>query len=273
MSEAAAPPTPSPPSPPPREGPPSPPPPAALPWGLRGAVAMLATFFGIQLACGLLFLAMAAAVIVTLQPGMLRQPAQLVEMSQRVAILPTAIVYAIAVIVLIHFLVTVRFRMTFREALRLGRPRGGPLVACVLLGGVMAFFLLGVTALFPPVSPDDVGGPLYDLARSGPLGHALWFLMAVTVAPAVEEIVFRGFVYRGARERLGPLGAGLLVTIPFVLAHTAETRGYLPALAALTTFAILLVILIERTGNLWYCIACHFGYNASLASLSLIVWE
>jgi membrane protease YdiL (CAAX protease family) len=222
-----------------------------------------------QLVFGLLLGGIAGAIIVWLDPGLVRSQEELAEAILQVTIIPLAILSSLFTLGLIYASVVFVCRRPFLESLGLRRPDPSSLAGSLLLGAVAAALYVGVALLLPPGPDQEPGGPISKLAESGPFGHAVWIFLAVVMAPAVEEILFRGYAYLGARRKLGPVGAGAVVTVFFLLLHVTETGAYLPALAGIGTLATVLVVLMERTGNLTYCIACHLGYNAMLATMSM----
>lgn len=93
---------------------------------------------------------------------------------------------------------------------------------------------------------------------------ALMTIAAVLVAPICEEIVFRGYLYGAAKRFAGPWVAGLCSSLVFTAAH-----GGLAGLLPLFLFAVVLVILYEKTGSLWAPIATHFCFNAATVIIQL----
>jgi len=86
-----------------------------------------------------------------------------------------------------------------------------------------------------------------------------WFLVvgAVLVAPVVEEIFFRGFVYAGLRARYGWKKAAVVSAALFAVIHLQPT-------AALPIFVLGLIFafLYEWSGSIWPAIVMHFATNA-----------
>jgi membrane protease YdiL (CAAX protease family) len=106
-----------------------------------------------------------------------------------------------------------------RDYLGLVRPR--PLDIGVGLAGLVtihaAFWLTFYLVGTPP------SRYLVDLYREAQAGGALPLLLFSTVvaAPLGEELLFRGFLYRGfAASRLGPAGAVVLTSACWALVHT-----------------------------------------------------
>jgi len=93
----------------------------------------------------------------------------------------------------------------------------------------------------------------------------LWMLaLAVLAAPAIEEFIFRGILYRGFRHSLrAPLSA-LASALVFALVHPAPT--------ALPVFfmAWLAATAYERTGWLLTPVAAHMTYNAVVFGSALL---
>lgn len=86
--------------------------------------------------------------------------------------------------------------------------------------------------------------------------YAVNFAVIVLVAPAVEELAFRGLGY-SLLEPLGRVQAILWIAVAFGLVH-----GLLEALPILIVFGAGLAFLRERTGSVYPAIAVHASFNA-----------
>lgn len=239
------------------------------PWGLRGALSVPAAAFGGQLLLAALASILVAPVLTLLDPSLSGAPDELARAVVEVSILPVALGSSLFTLGLIYASVRLACGLSFFRALRLGAPTARS-AAFGIGGAAVALLYVAMASIFPPPGGEEAGGPLTELARSGPLGHAVWVLLAVAMAPLVEEVLFRGYAYLGARRKMGSAGAGAAVTVVFVLMHVGETGAYWPAMAGIGTLAILLVVIMQRTDNLTHCIACHVGYNGALAVLSFL---
>ena len=82
-------------------------------------------------------------------------------------------------------------------------------------------------------------------------------VLVIGVGPFAEEVFFRGFALPGLARRSGPLGAVLVSSLLFGLAH-ANVALFLPAFAA----GLLLAWLYLRTGSLLGCVLAHGMQNA-----------
>jgi membrane protease YdiL (CAAX protease family) len=119
------------------------------------------------------------------------------------------------------------------------------LVAAYVMFPLYAFFTLdGPTGV-----PDD-----YDLYVSyNSYQRLTFFLQLVMVAPVIEEIFFRGYLYRILRMRYGIYSAFAFTAIPWVIAHGFDLEH------AFSAFVF--VAIYEKTGNLWYCMIVHSMWN------------
>ena len=133
-------------------------------------------------------------------------------------------------------------------------------VAGVGLGLVYVFVLVPA---FPPSSDHELG-PLASAAIAGGWARHVWAVLAVVVAPPVEEFVFRGVLLTGFRRSWGLAPAGVFVSVLFVAIHFSEIANTGAAIVgvALVTGATLIARLAGR--SLAPAIALHASYNLAL---------
>ncbi|QPG04452.1 CPBP family intramembrane metalloprotease [Salinimonas marina] len=92
---------------------------------------------------------------------------------------------------------------------------------------------------------------------------AAFFTISATcvIGPIFEEIVFRGILYkRIVQSRVGPLGAIVLPSIIFSLAHLQYSEPLIFIFIFIS--GCLLSWIRHITGNLWYSIALHCFWNS-----------
>jgi membrane protease YdiL (CAAX protease family) len=125
--------------------------------------------------------------------------------------------------------------------------------------------------LIPP-KPDAPLGPLHEMALSSTLGLFAFLLLALVLAPPIEEFLFRGAMYAGFARSLGTAGSAVLVTGLFVLLHAGEAIFYPPGFIGVALMAICALAVRLATRALGPAVAVHLGYNAVLV-LVLVVFE
>jgi membrane protease YdiL (CAAX protease family) len=84
----------------------------------------------------------------------------------------------------------------------------------------------------------------------------LIFLAGIVVAPLVEEIFFRGFLYPGLREKYGWIPAALISAVLFAAVHLHPI--IMPPIFLL---GLLFAYLYERTESIWPGVIMHFATN------------
>ena len=116
-----------------------------------------------------------------------------------------------------------------------------------------------LVAVTPP--PEDKEF-LFDLfLRGGGWSIAFFFVLAVGMAPVLEEMLFRGLLLPALMRRLGFFRSALLVTVLFTALHAFQTGLYWPALTSIFLCGWMLAWLRVRHGALWPSIAFHIGFN------------
>lgn len=136
--------------------------------------------------------------------------------------------------------------------------------------GVLVVALVAMTYTFS-------GGRVLGLASFGQAGErlvtsatglgarVLLFILICIIAPVVEEIIFRGFVYPGLRRRMTLTSAVVASALLFALMH-----NNLDALFTIGIIGVTLAVLYERTRSLVPCIVCHALNNTLVFFLLLL---
>lgn len=98
------------------------------------------------------------------------------------------------------------------------------------------------------------GGDSYSTMSNRDL---FWYMiLASTLGPIAEELLYRGFMYRWLRERFGMLFSLIYATVLFTLSH--GTLYHIPLCVGLSLF---ITIIYEMTGKLWHCMLIHILSN------------
>lgn len=108
-------------------------------------------------------------------------------------------------------------------------------------------------------------GALFAFDLLPPTGDALLLLRFVLLQPVLEELVFRGLLQGGLREKMhwrwrGITAANVLTSIAFVAAHLV----YQPPLWALAVFvpSLLFGYFRDRYDSVLPAVSLHVWYNA-----------
>ena len=132
-------------------------------------------------------------------------------------------------------------------------------MGCGLLLGAYMLILLHNSILYM-LGIDTQGDQIFDIFSQ--LESPLWFfLVGALIAPIVEELFFRGFLFQGFRQKYGWQPALLLSSAIFGVAH-------LDPVSLIPTFILgcVLAYLYHRSNSVWPGITFH----ALINTLSLI---
>ncbi len=94
------------------------------------------------------------------------------------------------------------------------------------------------------------------------LNFVLMLILVGVIAPVVEEVLFRGLLYRWLRFRLPLILAVLFSAAIFSAAHVI-----LPLMPVLFVIGVLLALAYEFSGSLWLPILLHAMQNSLAVSL------
>jgi len=147
--------------------------------------------------------------------------------------------------------------------------RWARLVANGIGGYAVLVVLLGLTTVLVPG-----GNPLGAIAQAGerlmsvahsPAARIGLFVLICVLAPILEEIIFRGFVFPGLRRRLSAGSAVGMSAVLFALMH-----NNVAALVPITLIGIVLAVLYERNLSIVPSIICHALNNTLVFFLMLL---
>ena len=157
----------------------------------------------------------------------------------------------------------------------LGPTRTTPVMVAIGLGSGLVVAVLAYTlnaiAVLVTGSEEPVQQQLLQDALAGGLPLVLVSLLAVVVAPLVEEVIFRGVLFRALADR-GNLGVALVVSSAvFALIHVEVVLSQPAALVGLFTVGMVLAVAFHLTGNIMVPILGHAVFNAISLSLTVVL--
>ncbi len=103
------------------------------------------------------------------------------------------------------------------------------------------------------VQPPDSASPIVEIFGTSALGLVIVFIVTVVIAPVVEEIFFRSFLYQAFRKRYGVILGILISALIFALFHF----GFLTGLPVFLAIGILLGYIFERYQSVYPAIMLH----------------
>jgi membrane protease YdiL (CAAX protease family) len=132
------------------------------------------------------------------------------------------------------------------------------LLVLTLYSFVLVLFEVDVSSGTHPIVP--------ILTESKSDSTIIWImLLAVVVAPFVEEIMFRGALYSWLRARSGAAVSIFVSSFIFAMIHPQGLIGIVP----LTCIGVVLALIREWRGNLTSCMIAHACFNGGTLLIAL----
>lgn len=139
-----------------------------------------------------------------------------------------------------------------------------PIVVC-LVAAVVAQVMVAIVlaVLMPALRRQDVSNiDTHGLSTASLMAIAV---IAVVVAPAIEELTYRGIALRGIMRRYGFMPAAITTSVLFGITHAYEEATITGAIfitVQMAVFGFLQCWLIRYTGRLGPAIVTHAVHNA-----------
>lgn len=140
-------------------------------------------------------------------------------------------------------------------------PGGGPIAVVTGIALGLAFILV---LHFLPPTPNAMTGPLGQLSQGSRLAQLVVVVIALFVAPFIEEFLFRGAMFAAIARSWGVGAAIALTTLLFLAIHIPDKMHYWPGFIAVGLLALIACLLRLRYRSLVPAIALHFVYNLAL---------
>ena len=170
---------------------------------------------------------------------------------------------------------TFRRRATLRDLVVLRRWIARPTPRVLALSATAGCAVAAVAAValprLIPVAESFEPGIVAQMGSSSGWPRLYVALMAVVLAPVIEEVLFRGILLEGILRSTTATTAVAATALLFTLAHAPDMWGYWPGLVTVLAGGIGLAVLRLRTGSILAPITCHAAYNATLVVLSMVV--
>ncbi|MFN8009353.1 MAG: type II CAAX endopeptidase family protein [Terriglobia bacterium] len=169
------------------------------------------------------------------------------------------------ILLFIYFTITLKYNAPFLASIKWKPRQPLPIGIYFPFGIGLALAVMGLSMLFPP--PQDL--PIEKLLKQ-PYAAVLFASLGMVVAPFVEEVVFRGFIFPVVEGWFGSLGAVLATAVLFAGVHVTQLWGSWPAIALILLVGLTLSAVRARTDSLLPSFVIHFSYNTTICLLYLI---
>lgn len=135
-----------------------------------------------------------------------------------------------------------------------------------LLSGMVLYFVLAGLGNLLPIPKHLPIDKFFETARQA----TILSIMAVTLAPLMEELFFRGFLYPVLARRLGVAASIFLTAAAFAVLHGAQLK-YSWAVLIIFLVGLALTVVRAKTKSVAASFLLHVGYNGTLSVLMFAV--
>jgi len=153
------------------------------------------------------------------------------------------------------YLVGIKLRRLAWRDLGFVAPTVAWIIGAMMLG-LVAHYAIGLVHLSLGEPLKDVMTRTFDPAESRMIDRVIVLAAVTTIVPLVEEVYFRGLLFRWLANRWG-LYLGLLIS---AVAFGALHGDWIWA-AATAVLGVLLAYVYWRSGSIWTSIILHASYN------------
>ena len=159
-----------------------------------------------------------------------------------------------------------RLRWNFNDGIIVRKTTITDYIIIILLGIALAFTLNIAVSYF--INEFDIKDKNFDDLKdsidNASLG--LQLLVVAIIAPVVEEVIYRGLVYRRLRHSFGNISAIIASSILFGVLHGNLVQGIYASISG-----IVLAYIYYKKENIFLCIAYHMAANTSVVLLPQLV--
>ena len=190
--------------------------------------------------------------------------------SNALVIIPAQVAAYILTVWFMVFLVWTRYRTAFLPAVRWNMPDSKIAWRALAGGAAMAIASQLLSAALQRWIPKSL--PIDQFFRTPASAYVL-SVFGILVAPFVEELFFRGFLYPALARPLGVAAATAITAAGFALLHAGQLAHAWAPLLILFGVGMVLTLVRARTKSVAICVLMHMGYNFTLFSTLFIVTQ
>jgi membrane protease YdiL (CAAX protease family) len=185
-------------------------------------------------------------------------------------IVPVQVVAYILTVGFMVFLVWQRYRTGFLQAVRWNPPAAKAALSALAGGAALAFVSQLLSVVLHRWIPKSL--PIDQFFRT-PASAYLLAAFGILVAPLVEELFFRGFLYPTLARPLGMVPATALTAAGFALLHAQQlAHAWVPLLILFGVGTVLTVVRATKK-SVALCVLIHAGYNFTLFATVFIATQ
>lgn len=184
-------------------------------------------------------------------------------------IVPTQFVIYVTIVGFMALLVWVRHKTSLAQAVHWNLPVRGRILMNAVMGGAALALIsdIGEVGLHRWI-PDSL--PITEYFKDRPSALLLG-AFGILVAPFMEELLFRGFLYPALARWTGAATSVIITASAFTLLHGGQLGYSWAPLLLIFVVGVTLTVTRMRTNSVATCVVVHMTYNFVLLLQSYIV--
>ena len=235
-------------------------------------LAVFALYFTIQVLTGFV-VGVVAALIAATQGANLKDPqtvAQITQQATPLSVIAAALLAGIITLFLSarYFSQAIKDRSLTGAAWVIGPPRS--ILMAFGAGILIALACLFISPLMCPPPDKDAIGPFAKMATTPGFQRIIVLIIALLLAPPIEELLFRGLIFGGFCRSFGPTSSVIITTVLFAGSHVTEAIYFWPAFVFIALMALAALWFRVKTRSIGPSIALHFSYNLILMGTTFL---
>ena len=183
-------------------------------------------------------------------------------------LLPAQLVAYTLTVGFMVLLVWVRYRTPFLAAVRWNAPARPVALRALTLGAGLGVMVVILESLLQRWIPKSL--PIDEFFRKPSFAYAM-AAFAILIAPVVEELFFRGFLFPALARLLGTVLAVGLTGGLFALLHGAQLAFAWVPMLLLFVVGTVLTVARARTNSVATSVLIHMSYNTMIFAVTGIV--
>jgi uncharacterized protein len=185
-------------------------------------------------------------------------------------LLPVQLVIYLVLVGFMAFIVSTRHNSSFKQLIHWNFPTGTRWLSALGGGAAMGLGSQVASAFLSRWIPKSV--PFDQYFRDATSAYMLAGF-GIFIAPLVEELFFRGFMYPAIGRWIGAVPSVMLTSAAFSLLHQAQLAHAWAPLLILFWVGVALTVVRARTNSVATCVLVHMGYNGALFGLMFYFTE
>jgi membrane protease YdiL (CAAX protease family) len=176
-------------------------------------------------------------------------------------VLPAQLMAYLIVVGFMAFIVAARHSKTLGDAVQWNFPYGRGWLAALGAGAAMGLASQVASSVLSRWIPKTL--PIDQYFRDTASAYAL-AAFGIFIAPLVEELFFRGFLYPALARWTGGALSVIVTAAAFSLLHEGQLAHAWAPLLVLFVVGVALTLVRARTQSVATCVLVHMGYNGAL---------